>query len=168
MTHQADGMFRRVMLVATACSVGLGGCSSKGTPMDSARLKSFGARYTAAWCSQNAATVAAFFSGAGSLQINNGAPSVGRTAITAAAQGFMTAFPDMVVTMDGVDLQRDRAVYRWTLTGTNTGPGGSGKAVRISGYEEWRLGTDGLIAESKGHFDEADYKRQLSADTSGK
>ena len=26
-------------------------------------------------------------------------------------------------------------------------PGGSGKAVRISGYEEWRFGADGLIAE---------------------
>jgi hypothetical protein len=136
--------------------------------MDSAQLNSFGARYTAAWCSQNAASVAAFFSEAGSLQINNGAPSAGRTAITAAAQGFMTAFPDMVVTMDGVDLQGERAVYRWTLSGTNAGPGGSGRAVRISGYEEWRLGADGLIAESKGHFDEADYKRQLSADTSGR
>ncbi len=64
--------------------------------MDSAQLKSFGARYTAACCSQNAASVAAFFSeNPISLQINNGAPSVGRTAITAAAQGFMTAFPDI-------------------------------------------------------------------------
>jgi hypothetical protein len=36
--------------------------------------------------------------------------------------------------------------------------------VKISGYEEWRFGPDGLVAESKGHFDEADYKRQLSAD----
>ena len=116
----------------------------------------------------SAASVAAFFSEAGSLQINNGAPSVGRTAITAAARSFMTAFPDMVVAMDGVDLRGDGAVYRWTLTGTNTGPGGSGKAVRISGYEEWRFGADGLIAESRGHFDEADYKRQLAADTSGK
>jgi hypothetical protein len=136
--------------------------------MDSAQLKAFGARYTAAWCSQNAASVAAFFSEAGSLQINSGAPSVGRTAITAAAQSFMAAFPDMIVSMDGVERQGDRAVYRWTLTGTNTGPGGSGKAVRIRGYEEWRLGADGLIAESKGHFDEAEYERQLSADTSGK
>jgi len=131
-------------------------------------MKSFGTRYTAAWCSQNAASVAAFFSEAGSLQINNGAPSVGRTAITAAAQSFMTAVPDLVVAMDGVDLRGDGAVYRWTLTGTNTGPGGSGKALRISGYEEWRFGADGLIAESKGHFDETDYKRQLSAGATGK
>jgi predicted ester cyclase len=166
MTHGQEATLTHRILIAAALSVALG-CSPKGTPMDSAELKSFGTRYTAAWCSQDAASVAAFFSEAGSLQINGGAASVGRTAITAAAQGFMTAFPDMIVTMDGVDLQGDRAVYRWTLTGTNTGPGGSGKAVRISGYEEWRFGADGLIAESKGHFDEADYKRQLAADTSG-
>ncbi|MEO6222534.1 MAG: hypothetical protein ABIP90_04740 [Vicinamibacterales bacterium] len=58
----------------------------------------------------------------------------------------------------------DGAVYRWTLTGTDTGPGGSGKAVRISGYEAWQLGADGLIAESMGRFDEADYTRQLGGD----
>ncbi len=75
----------------------------------------------------------------------------------------MTAFPDMVVAMDGISLDRDRALYRWTLTGTNTGPGGTGNAVRISGYEEWTLGADGLIARSNGHFDEADYLRQLNA-----
>ena len=49
------------------------------------------------------------------------APSVGRTAIAAAAQDFMTDFPDRVVTMDGVSVDGARAVCRWTLTGTNTG-----------------------------------------------
>ena len=52
-------------------------------------------------------------------------------------------------------------IYKWTLEGTNSGPGGTGKRVRISGYEEWRMGADGKIAESLGHFDEADYQRQL-------
>lgn len=131
--------------------------------MDVPELRAFGTRYTAAWCSQNAASVAAFFAENGSLQINSGAPSVGRTAITAAAQDFMTAFPDMVVTMNEVAFEGDGAVYRWTLSGTNTGPGGSGKSVRISGYEEWTLGADGLIARSLGHFDQADYIRQTSA-----
>lgn len=129
--------------------------------MDSATVREFGTRYTAAWCSQNAASVAAFFAKGGSLKINDGAPSVGRAAITASAQGFMTAFPDMVVAMDSVSTDGGRPVYRWTLTGTNTGPGGTGKPVRISGYEEWTFGADGLIAESRGHFDEADYDRQL-------
>ena len=129
--------------------------------MDTATLQEFGARYTAAWCSQHAASVATFFAEGGSLTINDEAPSVGRTAITAAAQGFMTAFPDMVVTMAGVSVEGAHATYRWTLTGTNTGPGGTGKQVRIEGYEEWTLGADGLITESKGHYDEAEYARQL-------
>lgn len=132
--------------------------------MNVAQLRDFATRYTAAWCSQRAPSVAAFFSEDGSLTINDGTPSVGRAAITAAAQGFMTAFPDLVVMMDGVTLEgRDHAVYRWTLTGTNTGPGGTGNTVRISGYEEWEIGADGLVAQSRGHFDAAEYQRQLHA-----
>jgi hypothetical protein len=131
--------------------------------MNADQLREFATRYTAAWCSQNAASVAAFYTDGGSLKINDGTPSVGRTAITDAAQGFMTAFPEMVVAMDGISLDGDHAVYRWTLTGTNTGPGGTGKFVRINGYEEWTIGADGLIAESKGHFDESEYQRQLNA-----
>ena len=129
--------------------------------MDPRGLELFATQYTAAWCSQQAAQVAAFFAEHGSLTINGGPPSIGRAAITAAAQGFMTAFPEMVVAMDGVEVHPDRAVYRWTLAGTNTGPGGTGRVVRISGYERWTLAPDGLIAESQGHFDQADYSRQL-------
>ena len=77
------------------------------------------------------------------------------------AQSFMTAFPDMVVTMGSVSLDDGRALYRWTLTGTITGPGGTGRVVRVSGHEEWTFGADGLIAESRGHFDEAQYNHQL-------
>jgi hypothetical protein len=33
--------------------------------------------------------------------------------------------------------------------------------VRISGYEEWRFGADGPVAESEGHFDALEYNRQL-------
>ena len=129
--------------------------------MDAARLREFATRYTEAWCSQDPARVAAFFAENGSLKINDAAPSVGRAAIAEAARGFMTAFPDLVVRMDGVGLEREHAVYRWTLAGTSTGPGGTGRSVRISGQEEWRFGAGGLIAESLGRFDEADYRRQL-------
>jgi hypothetical protein len=131
--------------------------------MDLTTLREFATRYTAAWCSQDPSRVASFFAVNGSLKINQGSPSVGRATITAAAQGFMSAFPDMVVRMD--DLSRDGGyfIYRWTLAGTNTGPGGSGKAGRISGYEEWTIGPDGLILKSLGHFDEAEYQRQVKA-----
>ena len=117
--------------------------------------------YTAAWCSQNAASVASFYEENGSLSVNDDPPAVGRTAITEVAQGFMTAFPDMKVSMDDVRLQDEGAVYHWTLTGTNNGPGGTGRTVRISGYEEWQMGASGLIANSRGHFDSDDYRRQL-------
>ena len=130
--------------------------------MTHSEIEDFARRYTAAWCSQNPASVAAFFEEGGSLEINGGPPSAGRPAIAASARGFMTAFPDIVVSMDGVAVEGDVVVYRWTLTGTNTGPGGTGRPVRISGYEEWTLGADGLIAASRGHFDAAEYERQLN------
>jgi predicted ester cyclase len=123
-------------------------------------LREFARRYTGAWCSRNASSVAAFFALKGVLSVN-GAPAAGRGAITEVAQGFMTAFPDMELRMDGVAIRGDRAVYRWTFTGTHTGPGGTGHKVRFSGYEEWKFGEDGLIAESQGHFDAEEYQRQV-------
>ena len=132
--------------------------------MDADQLTEFGTKYTAAWCSQNASSVAAFFAENGWLKINDGTPAVGRAAITASAQSFMTDFPDLVVAMDEAVLQGDHAIYRWTLTGTNTGPGGTGRAVRIKGHEEWTIGADGLVAESRGHFDAAEYQRQLNGE----
>ncbi len=129
--------------------------------MTSAAVYEFANRYTAAWCSQNPASVAAHFSPTGSLTIN-GSPSVGRAAITTAAQEFMSAFPDMQVLMDNLLIHDvHRATYHWTLIGTNTGPGGTGHRVRISGFEEWHLGPDNLIAESDGHSDSAEYQQQL-------
>ncbi|MBV9301745.1 MAG: ester cyclase [Acidobacteriaceae bacterium] len=93
--------------------------------------------------------------------INSRAPARGRDAITEVVRSFMTAFPDMRVVMDDLIVRGDRAEYHWTLTGTNSGPGGTGRNVRISGFERWRIGSDGLIAASEGHFDEAEYRRQL-------
>ena len=139
------------------------GCRPAAGPMDAARLRDFAARYTAAWGSQDAARVASFFEENGSLSINRDAPAIGRKAIAASAQRFMTAFPDLVVRMDTLEVEGDRIVYRWTLTGTNNGPGGTGRPVRISGYEEWSIGADGLVAQSLGHFDEADYRRQVQS-----
>ena len=110
--------------------------------------------------SQNPAAVAAPFSPNGALTID-GSASIGRAAIAAVAQSFMSAFPDMQVLMDNLIVHDDtHATYQWTLIGTNSGPGGTGHCIRISGYEEWRLAPDNLIAESDGHFDAAAYQHQ--------
>lgn len=124
------------------------------------QLRDFARRYTAAWCSQDPARVADHYTLEGSLTINGGTPAAGRAAITEVARSFMTAFPDMQVLMD--DVVGDRGIaYHWTLVGTNSGPGGTGNRVRISGFEEWTIADDGLIAESQGHYDQAEYDRQL-------
>ena len=70
------------------------------TPMNQTELTDFGTRYAAAWSSQHPVSLASFYNENGSLTVNGSAPSVGRTAITETARGFMTAFPDMVVKMD--------------------------------------------------------------------
>ena len=132
-----------------------------------AELTMFANRYAKAWCSQNSDSVAAFFAEHSSFSINNGSPAVGRAAIAREAQAFMTTFPDMVVTMDKVVHNEEGTKFHWTLTGTNTGPGGTGKRVRISGYELWKFDPDGLIAESKGQFDSAEYQRQLKHGVDG-
>src|SRR5579871_4126531 len=126
------------------------------------QLRAFAQRYTTAWCSQDPATVADHYAPTGSLTINGGPPAVGRAAVTEVARSFMTAFPDMQVLMDDIVVGDRGTEYHWTLVGTNSGPGGTGNRVRISGFEEWTIGRDGLIASSLGHFDEGEYARQVA------
>jgi len=126
-------------------------------------LTEFAQLYAEAWCSHHPEKVASFFAENGSLRVNDGQTALGRAAIAEIAREFMTTFPDMIVTFDKLEPQGDRTTFHWTLNGTNSGPGGTGKRVRISGYELWQIGDDGLIAQSKGHFDAADYERQLKA-----
>ena len=130
---------------------------------DLTELAQFAERYAQAWCSHDPEKVAAFFAENGSLSVNNGPPAVGRAVIAEVARRFMRDFPDIVITFDKLESHRDRTGFHWTLTGTNTGPGGTGNEVRISGYELWKFDNNGLIAESKGHFDAGDYDRQLKA-----
>jgi hypothetical protein len=130
--------------------------------MTNEELKRFAQHYAKAWCSQNPESVAAFFAERGSLRVNDGPPAIGRTAIAREAQTFMTAFPDMTVTFDKLEPQDDRTIFHWTLFGTNTGADGTENEVCISGYELWKIDHEGLIIQSQGHFDAADYQRQLN------
>jgi hypothetical protein len=50
----------------------------------------------------------------------------------------------------------EKLAQRYTEAWCRQDPG-----VRISGYEVWKVDTDGLIAESEGHFDATEYERQL-------
>jgi nuclear transport factor 2 (NTF2) superfamily protein len=124
---------------------------------DLTELDNFAQRYADAWCSHDPEKVAAFYARKSSISVN-GAPPV---SIAEVARGFVRDFPDMVVTFDKLENTPTGAEFHWTFTGTNTGPGGTGNKVRISGYELWKIDHDGLIAHSKGNFDAEDYERQL-------
>jgi hypothetical protein len=127
------------------------------------KLTEFAKRYAEAWCGHNPERVAAFFGENGSLKVNDEEPAIGRMAIAEIAHGFVRDFPDMIVTFDKLEMRGDLAAFHWTLVGTNTGPGGTGNRVCISGYELWKIDNDGLIAQSEGHFDSAEYERQRKA-----
>jgi nuclear transport factor 2 (NTF2) superfamily protein len=122
---------------------------------DRRRIEELARSYTEAWCSRDPARVAAHYVPGGTIAVNGGEPA----ATVEVAEGFVAAFPDIEVFMDDLVLRNDGVVeYRWTFTGTSAE---TGKSVRIPGFEEWTIDADGLIAESRGHYDEAEYDRQL-------
>ncbi len=130
--------------------------------MTETELTDFATRYAAAWSSQDPDQFASFYAEHGSLSVNAGEPAVGREAIAAKARAFMEGFPDMVVKLDKVIGNDGGATFHWIWTGTNTGPGGTGHAVNMTGYEEWTFGSNGLIVQSKGNYDAAEYERQVN------
>lgn len=137
-------------------------CQPKDGPRDIAELTEFATRYAAAWSSQDPVAFASFYAEDGTFRINDGEPSIGRDAIRETARGFMTAFPDMVVRLVEVRKTNGYIEFHWHWTGTNTGPGGTGNAVDLRGFEQWTLGEGGLILESRGSMDDAEYQRQLT------
>ena len=139
----------------------LAACSRPEESVDNSEILDFATQYAAAWSSQDAALLASHFSENGALQINDGEPSVGREAIAAVAQSFMTDLPDMIVRLDSLRVVDEIPQFHWTLIATNSGPDGSGNRIQISGYEEWTFDEDGLIQQSLGHMDSEEYQRQL-------
>ncbi len=139
--------------------------SYSGTPLTADDMKFnlniFAKSYAQAWCSQRPEFVSLFYAEDGSLNVNNGKPAEGRDEISKVAQSYMTAFPDIIVSMDSLVTTSEGVEFHWTFTGTNTGPNGTGKKVKISGFELWQLDDNGLIKESKGSYDAKEYERQL-------
>jgi SnoaL-like domain len=121
---------------------------------DRQQIEQLAREYTEAWCSRDPRRVAAHYVRGGTIAINDGEPAP----IAGVAEAFVAAFPDIEVVMDDLVVRDDLVEYHWTFTGTSAE---TGKSVRIAGCEEWTIGADGLIAESRGHYDQDEYDRQL-------
>lgn len=124
-------------------------------------LELFAQSYACSWGSERPEFVAMFFEEDGILQVNDGEPAKGRDAISGVAQGFMTDLPDMIVRFDSLVSKPNGTEFHWTLIATNSGPGGTGNQVKVSGLELWQMSENGLIKESRGHFPSGEYNRQL-------
>lgn len=129
--------------------------------LDPAAIRKMAEAYTAAWCSRSAAMVASFFEEGATSIINAGTPTIGRPAIADAMGAFFTDFPDLVLRMDDLRSGGNQAIFLWTLEGTNSGPGGTGKFVRIAGWQNWRLSENLLIVHADDGFDATEYERQI-------
>ncbi len=124
-------------------------------PHDWEQIEELARSYTEAWCSHDAGRIASHYVPGGTIAINGGEPA----AIEDVARSFVATFPDIEVFMDDLVLRENGVVeYRWTFTGTSAE---TGQRVRVPGFEEWTIAPDGLIAESRGHYDQAEYDRQL-------
>jgi hypothetical protein len=126
----------------------LAACSPKEKTVPPEDRTSFATRYAAAWSGKDPVKFGEFYDENGSLVVN-GSASVGRA----------------VVRLDSLREESGETMFHWTWTGTNTGPGGTGRAVHLSGYERWTIGANGLITKSDGHFDNDEYQRQLTGES---
>ena len=121
---------------------------------DRKRIEQLARTCTEAWCSHDPGRVVDHFVPGGTIAFNGGEP----IGIEEVANYFVEAYPDGEIVMDDLVFKEDCVEWHWTVTGTRAE---TGKRVRIAGFDEWTIGSDGLIAESLRHYDEAEYDRQL-------
>lgn len=126
-------------------------------PLDDATVRRIAEGYTAAWNSGSADAVSEFYAEDGMIVINRGSPWEGRQGVAQMAAGFFADVPDLALVCDGVRLAGNHVAYLWTFTGTHAL---SGRALRVSGWEEWDLDADHMVKASLGWFDAQDYDRQ--------
>jgi steroid delta-isomerase-like uncharacterized protein len=90
----------------------------------------------------------------------------GREAFRQSASDFKTAFPDLRCTIDDLVAADEKAVVRWTITGTHLGTFGpyaaTGKQVTLSGIAIHRV-ANGQVVEGWGCFDTLGASLQLGA-----
>jgi len=93
-----------------------------------------------------------------------------RDGFVAYVQTFLTAFPDLSVTVDDVIVSGDRVATRTTYRGTNTGPlqmpdgtvlPATGKSVQFEGNDIARVDDEGHAVEHWGIFDQMGMMGQL-------
>ena len=112
------------------------------------------------WNARDGAKVAAAFTADG-VRVEYAKPGArleGRDAIAAQAQAYMTAVPDCVLDVRGLEERDGTATLEWTYRGNHTGdiPGleASGREIGSRASAFYRL-EGGLVAEERVYWDAA-------------
>jgi steroid delta-isomerase-like uncharacterized protein len=94
-----------------------------------------------------------------------GMPLQGRTALLAAARAYMTAFPDLRVTVSSYTAEGPRLVQEWMSTGTHQGVlmgmGPTGRWIENYGAVVTTCDEDGLVIEGAVYWNPLAMFRQL-------
>jgi steroid delta-isomerase-like uncharacterized protein len=160
-SFMAGRLFLSASVLITAF-VFLAGCQQQ-PPDASQKLKPLVDKYVEVWNTGNLDELDAIV-GPHYVRHANLAPDVdGVDGLKKVISGFRTAYPDLKLTSDEEIYAENKATLRWTLTGTNTGPGEmppTGKSIKL-----WGLGTahfaDGKIAEEWAAYDNQSLMEQL-------
>ncbi|MGI9351875.1 MAG: nuclear transport factor 2 family protein [Rhizobiaceae bacterium] len=115
--------------------------------------------HCAAWTSMSADKVAERYAETTSFGMNGGEPMTTRAEISEMARGFMSDFPDLVLSCDSVLVADHHMVYAWTFEGQHAG---TGNKIRFSGWEEWDLNDELKVTKSLGWYDVEDYNQQVA------
>ena len=116
-------------------------------------------RHAESWSSGDAEAVAGFYAEDTVSAHNGGEPIVGRSAILEMVRSFMRDVPDLNLKCDDARAVGRNGLMVWTLEGTYAS---TGNAVSLPGWEEMEFTENGLIAASRGRYDNDDYERQTN------
>ena len=98
---------------------------------DTETARSLAEAHCAAWTARSADAVATRYAESTRFAMNGGEPMTTRAEIADMASGFMTDFPDLVLTCDTVLVADHHMIYAWTFEGRHAG---TGNIVRFSGW----------------------------------
>jgi nuclear transport factor 2 (NTF2) superfamily protein len=115
--------------------------------------------HCAAWTSRSPDAVAERYTATTSFSINRADPMTTRQAVAEMAAGFMSDFPDLVLTCNSVLVADGHMVYAWTFKGHYRE---NGNLARFTGWEEWDLDDELKVIKSLGWYDANDYERQIA------
>jgi len=153
-----------IVLLILLVSIGLLGCQPPDPVQEAtAKLKPAVDTYVRAWNTGNLETLNAICDPQVVVYVGMTSEYKGLDSLKRFIADTRTMYPDFKVTVEEELFVGNQAVTRWTITGTNTGPGyipPTGKSFKVSGLSLSRI-VDGKLTEERMEYDKLYTMQQL-------